>query len=155
MSTHDVTSAQHNTAMPPVTAGRVAAQHSSYDPGYGWVLFAAVLMMLLATIDLIEGLAAVSSSHFFVRDVNYIAGNLKAWGWVVTVLGTCEFVAGVGILVKNQIARWAGVVLLAVDTVIQLLLLPADPLWSLAILPLDVLGIYALIVHGQLAAQTR
>jgi hypothetical protein len=77
--------------------------------------------------------------------------RVGARGWVVTILGTCEFVAGFFVLTKNQIARWAAVVLLSLDTVVQLLLLPADPFFSLAILALDIAAIYGLLVHGALA----
>jgi hypothetical protein len=129
-------------------AEQIPTRHSSYDPGYGWVLFAAVLLMLLATVDLIEGLAAVGGSAFFVRNAHYVMGSLDAWGWIVTVLGTFEFIAAFGILVKNPLARWAGVVLLGLDIIVQLLLMQADPFWSLAIIGVDVLAIYALVVHG-------
>ena len=130
-------------------------QHASHDPGYGWVLFAAVLLMLLGTVNLIEALAAVGNSHFFVRDAHYILGSLNAWGWVAIVIGTSRFVTGFAVLVKNQPARWVGVGLLSVNTVVQLLLLPADPFWSVAIIALDILAIFALIVHGEVLAEAR
>lgn len=131
----------------------VPAQHASYDPGYGWVLFAAVLLMLLGTVSLIEGLAAVSNSAFFVRSAHYVTGSLNTWGWVVTVLGTCEFIGGFFVLTKNQVARWVSVGLLSLDFVVQLLLIAADPFWSLAVLALNITAIYGLVVHGALVGQ--
>jgi hypothetical protein len=115
---------------------------------YGWMLLASIVLMLLGTIDLIEGLAAVGGSQFFVRGSHYIAGNLTAWGWVVTVIGTAEFVIGLGVLMRVQLARWAGVVVLSADVIVQLLLMPAAPFLSLAIIGLDIVAIYALTVHG-------
>ena len=134
------------------TATNVPEQHASYDPGYGWVLFAAVLLMLLATVNLIEGLAAISNSHFFVRGAHDVAGSLNTWGWFVTIIGTCEFIAGFFVLTKNQIARWAAVILLALSTVVQLLMMPADPFFSLVVLAVNIVAIYGLIVHGAIHA---
>jgi hypothetical protein len=133
------------------TRSDVPVQHASYDPGYGWVLFAGVLLMLLGTVNLIEGLAAVSNSAFFVRNAHYIIGSLNTWGWVVTIIGTFEFIAGFFVLVKAQPARWIGMLLLCLGTVIQLLLLPADPFWSLVVLALNIAALYGLAVHGAVA----
>jgi hypothetical protein len=130
-------------------------QHASFDPGYNWVLFAAVLLMILGAVDLIEGLAAVGNSAFFVRKSHFIIGDLSTWGWVVVILGTAQFVVGFALLVKQQLARWIGVGLLGLDVLVQLLLFPADPLWSVIIVGLDVLAMYALIVHGEVASAAR
>jgi hypothetical protein len=130
-------------------------EHSSHDPGYGWILFAAVLLMLLGTVNLIEGLAAVGGSEFFIRGVSYVAGTLHTWGWVITLMGTLEFILGVAVLQKIQLARWTGVVLLAGNVIVQLLLMPADPFWSLAVIPLAVLGIYGLVAHGAVIGVAR
>ena len=115
---------------------------------YSWMLFAAILLMLLGTIDLIEGLAAVGGSQFFIRGSHDIAGTTTTWGWVVTVIGTAEFVIGLGVLMRVQLARWAGVVVLSADVVAELLLMPAAPFLSLAIIGLNIVAIYALTVHG-------
>jgi hypothetical protein len=112
------------------------------------MLLAGILLMVLGTIDLIEGLAAVGGSQFFIRRTHYIFGSLNTWGWVVTVIGTAEFVIGLGVLMRNQLARWAGVVVVSADVVAQLLFIPAAPFLSLAIIGLDIVVIYALTVHG-------
>lgn len=134
---------------------QVREQHQSFDPGYGWVLFSALLLFLLATINLVEGLSAIGGSHFYVRNPHLIAGSLNTWGWVVTVIGTLQYVAGFGVLVKQQLARWLGVGLLGLDVIVQLLMLPEDPFFSLVVLALDVLAIYALVVHGEMASRSR
>ena len=51
--------------------------------------------------------------------------------------------------VKNQFARWTGVVVLAANLIAQLLMMPAYPFWSVTIITLDVLAIYGLIAYGQ------
>jgi hypothetical protein len=118
------------------------------DQGYGWVMFAGVLLMLLGTLNFIEGIAAVSKSHFFVGNAHYVVGDLKAWGWTVLIVGVIQGLAGLGILIKNQFARWLGVAIAVLNSIAQLMFIPAYPFWSLSLFALDVLVMYGLIAHG-------
>ena len=62
---------------------RYAADHSEAhddDRGYGWVAFAGTLVLMPGTLDLIEGIAAIGNSRFFVKNTHYIVGNLNTWG---------------------------------------------------------------------------
>ncbi|HYB30536.1 MAG TPA: hypothetical protein VEF89_28310 [Solirubrobacteraceae bacterium] len=119
------------------------------DRGYGWVTFAGVLLLILGSINFIEGLAAIGNAHFFVHNTNYVAGSLKTWGWFVLCIGVLQFVVGLGVFVKNQLARWIGVIALAGNAVVQLLMMPAYPFWSLAIFALDILALYGLVAYGK------
>ena len=100
-------------ATPPA---RGRADYDAYDAyaerGYGWVAFAGTLLLILGTLNFIEGLAAINNAHFFVANTHYIAGSLNTWGWVVLCVGVVEWAVGVGVFVKNQFSRWSGVVIL-------------------------------------------
>ena len=136
-------------ATPPTQA---PAGYDSYaaddDRGYGWVMFAGVLLLMLGTLNFIEGLAAIGNAHFFTANANYIAGSLNTWGWVVLCIGVLEWAVGCGVFVKNQLSRWTGVVVLSGNAIVQLMMIPAYPFWSLSILTLDILAIYGLIAYG-------
>ena len=119
------------------------------EHGYGWVLFAGTLLLLLGTLNFIEGLAAISNAHFFVANTHYIAGNLNTWGWVVLCIGVVEWAVGVGVFVKNQFSRWVGVIILGLNAIVQLMMIPAYPFWSLSIFTLDILALYGLIAYGK------
>jgi hypothetical protein len=120
------------------------------DRGYGWVIFAGVLLLLLGTLNAIEGLAAIGNKHFVVHTTNYIFGSLNTWGWVVLCIDVLELLVGLGVFVKNQFARRTGVVVvLAANAIAQLLMMPAYPFWSLTILAIDILAVYGLIAYGK------
>ena len=119
------------------------------DRGYGWVTFAGVLLLLIGTINFIMGLAAIGNAHFFVANAHYVAGSLNTWGWVVLCIGVLEWAVGCGVFLKNQFSRWTGVVVLAGNSIVQLLMMPAYPFWSLTIFTLDILAIYGLIAYGK------
>jgi hypothetical protein len=117
-------------------------------PGYGWVLFAAVLLFLIGSANMIEGLGAIDGSNFFQRHAHDIFGNLTMWGWIIFAIGVAQYLAGIMVLIKNQLARWFGVATFAASTIVELLSMPDAPFWSLTIVALSVLGLYALAVHG-------
>jgi hypothetical protein len=73
---------------------------------------------------------------------------VNTWGWVVLWIGVLEWVVGLGVFVTNQFSRWVGVILLAVNAIVQLVMIPAYPVWSLSMLTLDILAIYGLIAYG-------
>ena len=116
--------------------------------GLGMVWFAAILLLVAGTFNVIHGIAAIANSHVFVANAHYVVGDLRAWGWVVLILGACQVLAGAGVMVGNQLARWFGVVVIALNLVGQLFFLPAYPWWSLAIMALDVFALYALCAYG-------
>ena len=132
---------------------QVPANYDAYaaddERGYGWVAFAGTLLLMLGTLNFIEGLAAIGNAHFFVANTHYIVGNLNTWGWIVLCIGVAEWAVGVGVFVKNQFSRWAGVLVLGLNAIAQLLMMPAYPFWSLSIFTLDILAIYGLIAYGK------
>ena len=131
--------------VPADTYGDVADD----ERGYGWVLFAGSLLLMLGTLNFIEGLAAIGNAHFFVANTHYIAGSLNTWGWVVLCIGVVEWAVGAGVFAKNQFSRWAGVIILGLNAIVQLMMIPAYPFWSLSIFTLDILALYGLIAYGQ------
>ena len=125
--------------------------YADYDEerGGGWVAFAGVLLLILGTLNSIEGIAAIGNANFFVHNTHYVFGNLNTWGWVVLCIGVVELAVGFGVFARNQLSRWVGVFILGLNSIAQLLMMPAYPFWSLSIFTLDILAIYGLIAYGQ------
>jgi hypothetical protein len=136
---------------------RYAAQRGyaeDEDRGYGWVMFAGTLLLMLGTLNFIEGLAAIGNAHFFAGNVHYIAGSLNTWGWVVLCVGVVEWIVGTAVFVKSQFARWVGVMVLAANAIVQLMMIPAYPFWSLSIFTLDILAMFGLVAYGARISNT-
>lgn len=136
--------------------GGPQTSYQGYDEerGQGWVIFAAALLLTIGTLNVIDGIAAISKAHFYVANAHYVFGDLKTWGWVALILGAAQLLVGLGVLAKNQFARWTGVVIVSLNALAQLLMIPAYPFWSLAIFAIDVVALYGLIVYGKRIAGT-
>ena len=134
-----------------MTSGTMrSARGRSYAEGrgYGLVLFAGVLLLVSGFWNLIYGIAAIAQSHVFVANAHYVFGNLRAWGWVTLIFAILLLVAGGGIMVGNQMARWFGVVVLGLNLIEQMFSIPSYPFWSMTIIALDVVALYGLCAYG-------
>jgi hypothetical protein len=123
---------------------------ASYEdaPGYGWVIFAGIMIMIAGTLNFIYGIAAIGNSSFYVANTHFVISELKTWGWVIMIIGILQFCVGLGVWVKAGWARWTGVAIAAINAIIQLIFIPAYPLLALAIFALDLLVIYGLVAYG-------
>jgi hypothetical protein len=114
----------------------------------GWVTFAGIMILVLATMNIIGGLAAIDQASFWVGDAKFIVSNLKTWGWILLGIGLIQLLVAFGIWSGAQWARWTGILIASLNAIAQLLFISAFPLWSLAIFAIDILVIYGLAAHG-------
>jgi LPXTG-motif cell wall-anchored protein len=128
--------------------GAGAGGPSTGAQGADWLLFAGIMMALIAILNIIYGIAAIGDSHFFVDDQAYILSNLSTWGWITLAIGAIQLVAAFSIWNGHQFGRWIGIAVASASAIAALLSIPAYPFWSLAIFAVDILVIYALAAYG-------
>jgi len=116
--------------------------------GDGLVLFAGVLLLVVGFWNLIYGIAAIANSHVFVANAHYVVGDLRAWGWVTLIFAVLQILAGVGVMMGNQFARWFAVAAVGLNAINQMFFLPAYPFWSLTIIAMDIVALYGLCAYG-------
>jgi len=125
--------------------------HRAEGHGYGLVLFASVLLVIVGCFNLIYGVAAIANSHVFTANAHYVFGSLRAWGWITLIIGVLQLLAAAGVLAGNQAARWFGVAVLGLSAIDQMFFIPAYPFWSLTIIAMDVVALYGLCAYGSRA----
>ena len=116
--------------------------------GYWMIVFAVALLVTVGFFNLIDGIAAIANSHVFIANAHYVVGDLRAWGWVVLILGVLQVIAAVAILAGSQAARWFAVVVIGLNAIGQMLFIPAYPFWSLLIIAVDVVALWGLCAYG-------
>jgi hypothetical protein len=124
------------------------ATYTDEPAGSGWITFAGVMLIVVAILNVIDGIAAISRSKFFVSNAQYVISDLRTWGWIILAIGVLQLLVGLGIWAGNQLARWAGVLVVSLNMIAQLLFIPAYPFWSLAIFALAIIIIQQIAAHG-------
>jgi hypothetical protein len=111
----------------------------------GWIAFAGVMMVILGTLDVLWGLAALFNNEVVVVGGHgVVILDITTWGWIQLILGIVVALTGVGLLTGNTAARWLGVGLLGLNVILQIVWFPAAPLWALLIIVLDTVIIFQL-----------
>jgi hypothetical protein len=116
--------------------------------GYGLVLFAGVLLLVIGFWNLIYGISALAKSSVFVANAHFVFGDLRTWGWITLIIAALQLLAGIGVMTGNQAARWAGIVLVGLNAINQMFFIPAYPFWSLMIIAFDIVALYGLCAYG-------
>ena len=116
--------------------------------GYWMIVFAVALLVTVGFFNLIDGIAAIANSHVFIANAHYVVGDLRAWGWVVLILGVLQLIAAIAILAGSQAARWFAVVVIGFNSIGQMLFIPAYPFWSLLIIAVDIVALWGLCAYG-------
>jgi hypothetical protein len=116
--------------------------------GYGLIIFAAVVLLVLGFFNMIYGIAAIANSHVFTANAHYVVGDLRAWGWITLILAVLQLVAAAGILAGNQLARWFAVAVVGLNAIDMMFFIPAYPFWALTIIAVDIVALYGLCAYG-------
>jgi hypothetical protein len=121
--------------------------------GVGMLAFSGILLVTMGIFRIFDGIWSISY-HGSVPD-NLQGGlfgtTLSTYGWVWVVIGILLILAGVGVFLRVQAARWFGVVAASVAAIAAVTWLPYYPVWALLYIYLAVIIIYALAVYGDRA----
>ena len=116
----------------------------------GFILFAAIMMIMSGIFQALAGLIAIFENEFYVATRNYLFQfDATTWGWIHLVIGLVVAFAGWGLLSGRTWARAVGITLALLSAIANLLFLPYYPFWALTVITLDVFVIWALTAHGR------
>ncbi len=118
--------------------------------GTGRAAFAATLLLIVGTLNIIYGIGALDDANIFVNDKRYIFTNLHTMGWIMIVLGVFQLTGGFSLIAGNTYGRVIGIVAGSLGAISALFSIGgADPWWSLAIFALCVWVVYGIFVLGE------
>ena len=118
--------------------------------GAGRVVFAATMLLIVGTINIIYGIGALDDANVFVNDTRFILTNLSTLGWVLIILGVIQLTAGFSLMAGNTYGRVIGIIAGSIGAIGALLSIGgAYPWWSLGVFALCVYVVYGLIIFGE------
>ena len=124
--------------------------------GTGRVVFAATLLLIAGTLNIIYGIGALDDANIFVNDKRYIFTDLNTLGWVLIILGVIQLSGGFSLMAGNTFGRVIGIIGGSLGAIGALLSIGgAYPWWSLGIFFLCVYVVYGILVFGEDESEAR
>jgi hypothetical protein len=118
--------------------------------GAGRATFAAVLLLIAGTLNIIYGIGALSDANIFHNGQRYVFTNLNTMGWVLLVLGVLQLTGGFSLMAGKTYGRVLGVIAAGLGAIGALLSISGpNPWWSLGVFALCVYILHGILVLGQ------
>lgn len=118
--------------------------------GAGRVAFAAILLLMAGTLNIIYGIGALDDANIFTNDKRYIFSNLNTMGWVLLVLGIIQLTGGISLIGGRTYGRIIGIFGASLGAIGALLSIgDAHPWWSLGIFFLCLYVLHGLFIFGE------
>ena len=127
---------------------------ASEDSWSGWIVFAGFVLLIVGSIDVLQGLVGIIEDEYVVATPEGLAiFDVTAWGWITLLWGTLLVIAGLALLAGAAWARWLAIIGVSVNAVQQIAFMAnypqAYPLWNILIVTLAFLVLYALTARWQ------
>ena len=118
--------------------------------GAGRALFAAVLLLIAGTLNIIYGIGALDDANIFTDDRRFVFTNLNTMGWILILLGVIQLSGGFSLIAGNAYGRVIGVIGGSLGAIAALLSIGgAYPWWSLGIFFLSVYIVHGILIYGE------
>jgi hypothetical protein len=116
----------------------------------GFTMFAAIMLMIAGSFQIIAGLAGIFENEFYAATPNYfLKFDASVWGWIHLLWGVLVLIGGLGLLSGSLWGRTLGVIAAAGAAIANFAFIPLYPVWSIVVIALSVAVIWALTAHGR------
>jgi hypothetical protein len=131
-----------------VRGASVEAQGRESVRGVGAAWFVGILLLIVGTLNVFYGIAAVANSSFYAAGERFVFGDLNTWGWITIVLGGIQLTGAFSLFVGNLYGRVIGLIAAVFGAIEALANVGgAHPWWSLGVFAVCLWAIYGLSVY--------
>src|SRR3954447_18199280 len=117
--------------------------------GAGRAVFAATLLLIVGTLNIIYGFGALDDANVLVNDHRLVLTNLNTVGWVSPGLREVQLTGGFSLISGNTWGRLVGVIGASLGAIGALLSIGGSyPWWSLCIFFLCIYILHGLFIYG-------
>ena len=136
---------QRTTSAQPAAYSRQQAEPAVAGAGgvaSGWMLFAALMLMISGAFNAIDGFVGFFRSTYYVG--RPVGGDLWIYALMWLAFGLLLIAAGSAILAGQSWARWFGIVVVSLNAFLNLFAIGIYPWWSLTMIAVDLLVLWGL-----------
>jgi hypothetical protein len=113
-------------------------------------VFAAILLVIVGTINIIYGIGALDDANVFVGDTRLIFDNLNTLGWVLIIIGVIQLTGGFSLMSGRPYGQAVGIFAGGLGALMALLSIgEGHPWWSLGVFFVCVYVVHGIIVFSE------
>jgi hypothetical protein len=117
--------------------------------GVGRATFAATLLLIVGTINIVYGIGALGNANIFHNGQRFVFSDLNTMGWVLILLGIIQLAGGLSLINGNTFGRIIAIVGASLGALGALFSISGpNPWWSLAVFFLCIWIVYGIVVLG-------
>ena len=117
--------------------------------GTGRAAFAATLLLIVGTINIVYGIGALGNANIFHNGQRFVFSDLNTMGWVLIVLGIVQLADGLSLINGNTFGRIIAIVGASLGALGALFSISGpNPWWSLAVFFLCIYVIHGIFIYG-------
>lgn len=115
----------------------------------GWLAFVSIFMLLVGTMHVIFGIAAILQNSWYVyaSGSTYVLGS-TGLGWSVLIGGILMILTSLLLASGNMAGRVLAGIFATGALLANIALLPVAPVWAVLAIVFDAFILYAVIAHG-------
>ena len=121
---------------------------SMEERGSGWIGFAGIMLIIVGSLDVVNGLWALDHKNTSPLGSQLNYANLETWGWIMLLWGVVVVLAGFLVFGRSQFGRWIGIIAASIAMIANMFWIVAFPLAAFTEIFLAALVLYALVVYG-------
>ena len=122
--------------------------------GVGRATFAATLLLIVGTINIVYGIGALGNANILHNGQRFVFSDLNTMGWVLIVLGIVQLAGGLSLINGNTFGRIIAIVGASLGALGALFSISGpNPWWSLAVFFLCIYVIHGIFVYGDDTAE--
>jgi hypothetical protein len=117
--------------------------------GVGRAIFAAVLLLLAGTVNIVYGIGALDNANIFRNGNRFVLSDLNTMGWVLIILGVIQLAGGFSLINGNTFGRVIAIVGAGLGAIAALFSISGpNPWWSLAVFFLCIYVIHGIFIYA-------
>lgn len=114
------------------------------------MVFAAIMLLILGTINVIYGIGALDNANIWVNDTRLVLSDLNTYGWVLIVLGLFQVTGGFSLMAGHSYGRVIGIFAGSIGALFALISIGgAFPWWSLGAFFLCCWVVWGIVIYGE------
>jgi hypothetical protein len=119
--------------------------------GAGRVVFAAFLLLIVGTLNIIYGIGSLDDASFITAGgTRFVLDDLNTLGWVLIILGVIQLTAGFSLMAGNAYGRVIAIIGGSLGAIGALLSVgQGNPWWSLCVFALCIYIVQGIVVYGE------